>query len=204
MTFTIEPTIIVSGEFCSLVRWNNDLNAKRQKIVNKIRSSIASVSNDRLECQAIDQRLGLGAIMALSSGQSQAQRIAQPIDSNMDFAAKSAATAPQRLFTTFFVRLLHMDGHAQSCYPASRFPYPGHQQNSSTFSPKRPFYTSARSVYRHCSIARTPLAVIAIVLRCGLSISPLPQTVGSFAHLSRHRHSPLVAKSSVSLPIVRH
>ena len=128
----------------------------------------------------------------------------------MNFAAKATSTTSQGLLTAFFVRQRHRDGPAPSCCQSSHFPYRGHRQKWRASVAKHQPYTSAQSVYRHCSTSRTRQAANAIAHHCGLSISRLPQSGGRLAHLCQHRHSGLVSRnpefvvhcSSVSLTSV--
>jgi hypothetical protein len=63
----------------------------------KIVRIIGAVGNQIPKIQCSNQRRGLGDVVALSSGQEEAQRIALGINRDVDFDRKAAATTPQGL-----------------------------------------------------------------------------------------------------------
>src|SRR5258708_32913736 len=111
MPFRIQPLVIVPQAFGSLMGWDDGLDTVRQQIVDKILGSIATISNQALKIEPVQQSLSLGTVVALTGGQTQAQRIAQAIHRHVDFATKAAPTPSQGLLTTFFVRLPRKDEH---------------------------------------------------------------------------------------------
>ena len=139
--------------------------------------------------------------MRLPSRQAKAQRIAQAIYGDMDFGAKPATTATQRLLPTFFVRQRHTDGHAQSCCQSSRFPCQGRVQNGRTSAATPRFRTSVRSVCKCYSSSHNALAASAIAPHCGLPTSLLRRIGDKRLHLYPHRLVSLVAESPVFLSI---
>ncbi len=192
MPFSIQPGVVFTRFFGSWVRWNDRFAPLLNDKINKALGSIAPICNQALKVVAIDQGLGDG--MALSSGQTKAQRVAQAIDSSMKLGAKATATAPQGLFPAFFVCLRHRDGHAQSCCQSARFPCRHHRQSGLTSVPIHPAHTSAQSVCRWCSTSHTRQAASAIALHYGLSTSPLRQNDGNRPHF-QHKHSGLGSNS---------
>src|SRR5215211_1920401 len=83
MTFPIQPRVILTQEVGTLMRRNNRFNPSIQQIIDELLSRIAAICNQSLKLKAFQQPLSLRAIMALSGGQTQPQRIAQPIDGHM-------------------------------------------------------------------------------------------------------------------------
>ncbi len=79
MPFTIRPSVIVPQDFGSLMGWDDGLDTVRKQIVDKILGSIATISNQALKIEPVQQSLGLGTVVALTGSQTQAQRIAQAI-----------------------------------------------------------------------------------------------------------------------------
>jgi len=203
MTFSVAPLIIFPQDFGPLVRGDNRLDTSRQQVFNKILRGIAAIRNQMSEIKTIQQRLGLGAVVALTGGQPPTQGIAQGIDCDMDFAAKTPATPPQGLFSIFFVHQPRRDEPGPLYYQSSRFPYQGHQQKRPTSAPKRPFRTTLQSVYRRYSNGRIQQGANAIGPHSDLSISPLPPSGDRLPHLFPHKLSALPAKSLAPLPILR-
>ncbi len=203
MTFTIEPFVIVPQDFGTLMGCDDCLDTVRKQIVDKILGSIATISNQALKIETVQQGLGLGTVVALTGGQTQAQRIAQSIHRHVDFATKAATNSVPRLAPHFFERLRHRDVPAQSCYQSSHFPCLDPGQNDRACVPKHRPYTSARSVYKHCSNSHTRQAANAIAIRSGSSISPLQQSGGRLARLFQYRHSALVSRNPESSSIDR-
>jgi len=154
MPFSVAPLIIFPQDFGALVWGDNRLDTSRQQVFNEILRGIAAIRNQMGEIKTIQQRLGLGAIVALTSGQPQPQGIAQGIDRDMDFTAKTPATPPQGLLSIFFGHLPRRDEREPPYYQSSRFPYQGHPQKRPTSAPKRPLDTTAQSVYRRYSNGR--------------------------------------------------
>ena len=79
------------------MRWDDRFGALLLNQVDKGFAGITAVGNDALELQISNQVRGLGDVMALATGQTHAQRIAQAIDADVDFRAETARAAAQRL-----------------------------------------------------------------------------------------------------------
>ena len=175
MTLTIKPLIVGSLSFFalgSLVRWDKGFHLLGNHPVVEILSRIAPVGNNSVEWQTVNQQHRLTNVRYLSSRQVQTQRIAQPIDFDMNLGGEPAATTSQRLCclaAAFFVLQRRKDVPAQWCYQSAHFPCRDHRQNEQASVPKHPGHTSGQNVCRHCSISRIRLVKAAIVNRYGLS-----------------------------------
>ena len=91
---------IISPRFSPLgPRRNNHLGFSFQDQPDEIISIIGHIGNQVFKLEALDQCFGLSDLVPLSSGQDQAQRIAQPIDTQMNFGAEPASTVAQGLFS---------------------------------------------------------------------------------------------------------
>jgi len=206
MSFTIQPFIVIPFRLGSLMGWNDNFDAMFSQPIDKLLRGIAPICNQAFKVKALHQNQGLSDVMSLSSGQTQPQGITQSIDSKMDFGAEATATASQRLFSliaTFFVRLPRKDERGQSCYQSSHFPNRDQRQSVRAFVPTHLVHTSVQNAYKPCSIFRTRQVANAIVSHFGSSISPLQQSVGTFAHLAQYRHSALSSRNLEFLPIAR-
>ncbi len=93
MPLAIEPSIIVSLRFGSLMWWNHDFYASFKQAAHKIFRCIAPIGDNPLKGKASQQLRRLLDVMNLSRAQAETQGIAQTIHRNMDFAAKTATTA---------------------------------------------------------------------------------------------------------------
>ena len=76
MAFAVEPGIIRPLDLGRLMRWNDRLTAASLQGGDKDGSSIAAIRDNLLEREPIQERFGLGAVVALPSGQQRPQRIA--------------------------------------------------------------------------------------------------------------------------------
>ena len=76
MAFAVEPGVVLSLDLGRLMRGNDRFTAPRLDIRDEWRSCIAAIRDDPGEGQAVEQRLGLRAVVALPSGQDGAQGIA--------------------------------------------------------------------------------------------------------------------------------
>src|SRR6476660_9205590 len=131
MTFSIQPTVILSLQLRALMRRNDCRRATFSNLVNQDLGSVAAIRNHVVAGQTFEQIRGLRNVMNLPSGQVQAQRITQTIDDDMQLRTETASATTQGLrllSAAFFVRLLHRGERAQSCYRSSRFPYPHPRQ----------------------------------------------------------------------------
>jgi len=99
---TVQPFVVLTQEFGALMRWNHRLNASIQQIFDEMGRRVASISNQSLEFEPLQQVLGLGNVVALPSGQAETQGIPQPIHRHMDFGGESASAASESLLTVFF------------------------------------------------------------------------------------------------------
>lgn len=163
---------------------------------------IATIRDQAFKIKALKQVISLGDVMALATTEEQAQRIAQTLNCDMDFATETASTASQSLFTVFFRHLPHRDAHAQWCCPSCRFPDRGHPQSKRASVPRPHGHTSEQSAYRRYSSCRIQRAISAIGRRCDLSISLLRRNDGSHPRLPR-KHAGLLARSPEFLSIDR-
>lgn len=127
MTLTIQPFVVLAQNLAALMRRNHGFDPGFKEIVNEMGCRVASVSDQTLEINAFKQKLRLRNVMALSCAEEKAQRIAQAVHQDMDFATETTTTAPQGLFTVFFRLLPRKDAPAQSCYPSCRFPDQDHR-----------------------------------------------------------------------------
>jgi hypothetical protein len=76
MAFAVEPGIVRAFDLGGLMRWNDRLAVAISHGVNKGGSGIAAIRDDRLEREPIQEHFGLGAVVALPSGQQRTQGIA--------------------------------------------------------------------------------------------------------------------------------
>jgi hypothetical protein len=183
MAFTVQPSIVMAGLFAALVGWDHGFSTSLKHKVDKVLACIGPVCNHMLTSKALSHFKGLGAVVALSSGQAHSQGIAQAIGTDMDLGAETTPTAPQRLvslFASFFERLLRTDERALSYYPTERFPYPGLGQNAQTSLATPPPHTNAKNVCKDYSSSRMHLVLVATVLHFAVSTAPLLQSVGTF------------------------
>ena len=203
MALPVPPVVVSPALFGPLMGRNDRLSLKVKHNLEKMACSIAPVSNQSLKVNAVNQGHRLGDIVALPPGQSQSQRIAQPINQHVYLGAKATTTAPQGLLslpTTFFVPRPHRDGPARWCYRSSRFPGQDHCQNRPASVPRPLDRTSGRSVCKYCSRHRTLPVANAIGRRYGLSRARL-QRSGDTLLRCQHRHSGLPAEIPESYPI---
>src|SRR5258706_13729129 len=97
MAFTIAPGVILVGHETVGFGRNNGKRLMRHNELDKGISIIASVSQNMLKDQTVQQANGLGDVMPFAAGQPQAPRIAQTIDTHMAFGGKSTTRTPQAL-----------------------------------------------------------------------------------------------------------
>ena len=197
MPFPIQPCVVLPRQFGALMRRNNWQNIAFNQPVDEVLSGISAIRDGMLAVKISQQCLSLGAVVRLPSRQQQSQRITQPIRRHVDFAAKTAATTPQRLArlsATFFVRLPRTDERAQSCFPTAHSPCPGHRQSGSALLPTRLLRTSVQSACKHYSNSRTPSAAVAIALRCATSTASLLRS-GDIFGLTQPSHSGSFART---------
>lgn len=199
MTFSIQPSVVSTRLPSALMRWNNRYRPLREHKVNEGLSRIASVSNDLLTRQTVQQGIGLFEVVALSTCQAQPQWIAQAINADMDFAAKATATTSQRLVglstaCAFFEPLRHKDALEPPCYLATHFPCLAGWQRAASSHPRLLAHTIWRSVCKQRSNHRILAAASAIVHRFALSTAPLLGSDGIFGLTQ-----PLLADASASI-----
>ena len=112
--FAVAPSVIDALNFSTLMGRNNRLGLMGKDESNQGLRSISSVGNDKLVAQAIQQRFGLGDIVAFTAGQQKTQRITQTVYKDVNFRAESASAAPERLFSLppfFYPHPQQQDGH---------------------------------------------------------------------------------------------
>ena len=205
MAFTIQPMIIITRLMSILTRGNHDFCTAFHDQGDKILSAIAAIRDHMLKLGSVDQAGCLGDVMTLPSSQAQPQRIAQTIDGDVDFGAKSTPTAPQRLFSltpVFFQLLPRRDAPERWYCPGVRFPYLGREQSAPASVPISRCHTSGQSVYTSCSTSRKRPAANATALHSGRPTSPLQRIVGT-AFLSLHMHAGQSAENPALLSIGR-
>jgi hypothetical protein len=76
MAFAVEPGSVRALDLDGLMRWNDRLAVAVSHGGNKGDSGIAAIRDDLLEREPIQEHFGLGAVVALPSGQQRTQRIA--------------------------------------------------------------------------------------------------------------------------------
>lgn len=97
MSFSVKPFVIGSRLKSALVRWNDRFCATVYNLINEVLRGIASVSDEAVKSETINQFTGLGDVMPLSASQSKTQWISERIRAYMDFGAEPASTASQCL-----------------------------------------------------------------------------------------------------------
>ncbi len=125
VTFAVQPFVVLAQHVCPLVRRDHRFNASLHEVIDEVGSRVTSVGNHSFKIEAFQQALSLGDVVSLSCGQRKSQWTAQTVDGHMNLGAKATPTAPQRLFTVFFQRLLRRDVLAQWCCRSCRFPDQG-------------------------------------------------------------------------------
>ena len=79
MPFSIQPAVVVTGLFGTLMRRNDRNRPLFDNPIDQGLSGVAPIGNDVLSAQSRQQGLGLGTFMRLSCRQSQTQRMAQTV-----------------------------------------------------------------------------------------------------------------------------
>ena len=97
MSLPITPLVVLTRRFGVSLRRDHCFRTAGGDFIQKIVRAVAAVGQHILELKVNNQIVCFDNIMALSSGQIQAQRIAQAIHSHMDFGAEAASTASQGL-----------------------------------------------------------------------------------------------------------
>jgi hypothetical protein len=72
MAFAVDPSVILPFDLGALMRRNDRLTAALVQVGDERRSGIAAICQDFLEGQLSEQRLGLGAVVALARRQDDA------------------------------------------------------------------------------------------------------------------------------------
>jgi len=99
---TVAPFIVLAQHLCPLMRWNDRLNAAFQQIFDEMGCRVASVRDQSLKVKALQQLLSLSDVVALTCGEAEAQRIAQALYRDMDFAGEATSAASEGLLAMFF------------------------------------------------------------------------------------------------------
>ena len=94
MTFTVDPFVVLTQDVGTLVGRNHSFNTPLQQVVDKMLCRVPTIGQQAIKLKAFQQLIGLGNIMAMSTRQGKAQRVAQTIYCDMDFATKATSTAP--------------------------------------------------------------------------------------------------------------
>jgi hypothetical protein len=104
MTFFIPVRVVFPLFFAIAPRWDDHFRLCSQNDLDEIDVIISPVGDQALKLQISHQRFGLGNVMPLTTGQAKTQRVAQRIDTHMDFSAEPAPAAAERLLglTTLF------------------------------------------------------------------------------------------------------
>ena len=207
MSLTIEPAIILSAFFGSLMRWNYGLNAVFDHPFNKILGRIPSVCNQVIKSEAFHQSQSLGDVMPMSSCQTQTQRVSQPVHGDMHLGGKATLATSQRLSrlsATFFGRRQHKDEPAQLCCRSSRFPCRDHPQSGATSVPTHPAHTSGRSVCTRYSTCHMRRVTGATAHHCGSSREQLRQSDDKQFHSDRCKHAVRLPKNPLFSTIGDH
>ncbi len=76
MSFAVHPGVVLPLELGRLMRWDHRFAALRVQVGDEVRPSIAAIRQHLREGQSLQERLRLGAVMALPGGQNRPQRIA--------------------------------------------------------------------------------------------------------------------------------
>src|SRR5687768_7904612 len=95
--FAVPPAVIVARRLGALVRWDDRYGTVLSHQVEHRLASVAAIGDHALKRQAVQQRTGLDAVVALAGRQAHAQRIAQGVDEDVDLGAEAPTAAPQRL-----------------------------------------------------------------------------------------------------------
>ena len=207
MAFSIKPLVIWALSFLSfgtLMRRNDRFHFLLNNPVKEILGSITAISKQMFKFKSICQGNSLPNVGCLSSRQPQAQRIAQPIDSDMNLSAEPTTATSQRLrclTATFFGRQRHMDGPGRWCCLSSHSPYPVHRQSGRASAPICPGHTSGQNACRRCSTCRIRLVTAAIENRFGSSRGHPQQNDGTLLHY-RCKHSGRFSRIPESSSIV--
>jgi len=207
MAFPIQPAVVRKFSFVAfgpLMRRNDRFHLLLDHPVVEILGGIAPVGNQAVKSEAVHQLNCLTDGRCLSSGQSQTQGIAQPVDRDMNLGCEPAATTSQglhRLSAAFFGHRRHTDEPEQSCCQSCPVPYPDHRQSGSASFLTRPARTTGQTVCRPCSICLTRPARAAMGHCCGSTRGHLPQTGDILFHPGRCKRSGRLSKNLVSLSI---
>jgi hypothetical protein len=111
MPFTIQPSVIITLGFGALMGWDHGLCLMVNNKGDEFLRGVATVSNDMLRSQVIDQRLRLRNVMAFTTCQMKPQRITQGIRRYMNLRTESTPTSSQRLFSLSTVFLSAPGAH---------------------------------------------------------------------------------------------
>ena len=205
VSFTIEPFVIGTSGFLMFgtsVGRNHRVRSLFDEPIIEFLSCITAVGNHMFERIAVYQLNRLTDVRGLSSCQTQAQRVTQTIDRNVNLGAEPSATTSQclRLLpTAFFGHRPRTDERGQSCCQSSPVPYPGRWQSAGAFFPTRPGRTSERIACRQYSSGHTQTVRAARRHRYGLSTERLPRNGDTLLHPCRCKRSDRRARNLVPL-----
>ena len=90
MALLIKVLVVRDRLFAESSGWDHGLGAKGEVCPEPF-DVVCLVGNDVLGREAIDQRLGLRAVVRLAGREDKAQRIAERVDGEVDFRGRAAA-----------------------------------------------------------------------------------------------------------------
>jgi len=102
MPLAIEPFVVLTQDFGALMWWNHGFNASIQQIFDEMGRRVASVGNQSLELESVQQMLSLSNVVALPSSQAEPQWVPQTIHRYVDFGGESTSAASKGLLAVFF------------------------------------------------------------------------------------------------------
>lgn len=196
--FTVPPFVVPTQDFGASMRWNHPFNASIQQIFDEMD---CPVNNQSLECEPLQQVLGLGDVVTLASAQVAMQGIPQSIHRHMDFGGESASARSESLLAMFFGTCRTRMGTAdRAVNHAMRHIWVICKMNQHPF-PHAVITPTAKALKHAVPVAKFTGH------HFGSSISRIPRNDGSSPHFS-HRHSGLAAESpkfsSIDLHPVSH
>jgi len=97
IAFLVQMLVVRDGLRSRAARWDHRLGAELGHGGAKFVGIIPLVGEHVFGGKAIDQSFGLADVVDLPRGQNEADRIAEGIDTDIDFGAQAAARTPDRL-----------------------------------------------------------------------------------------------------------
>ncbi len=90
MALLIKVLVVRGRIFAKGPRWDHRLGAESE-VCSEPFDVVCLVGDDVLGREAVDQRLGLRAVMCLAGRKDEPQRIAEGVDRDVDFGGRAAA-----------------------------------------------------------------------------------------------------------------